>query len=86
MQHKIVEIGCIGLLFYVLLLRAMYKFTSSFVQDDQRLKKVVWLAFILLFVNSLGMPVFFNSTSSAIYCLLGICAMLPTVNFKRSLC
>ncbi|WP_290567875.1 hypothetical protein [Leeuwenhoekiella sp. UBA6783] len=82
----LVEIGCIGLLFYVLLLRAMYKFTSSFVQDDQRLKKVVWLAFILLFVNSLGMPVFFNSTSSAIYCLLGICAMLPTVNFKRSLC
>ncbi len=65
------ETGFIGLVLYLLVFFSIFKLIY-YAGDKYYLRNQLILCFLLLFVNSTGTSIFFNSGSAAIYVLLGI--------------
>ncbi|MFI8380440.1 O-antigen ligase family protein [Leeuwenhoekiella sp. NPDC079379] len=71
----LVELGVFGFICYLLLLYNIFKLAQRWNADNKLIQVSISVCFLLLFINSIGMPVFFNSAGAAIFILIGLILM-----------
>lgn len=76
------ELGFIGLVIYIIMFYVFFDIVKQNIANTFEKKRVLYLAFVLLLTQSLGAPILFNASSSAIFVLLAILTMKHKV-YKR---